>query len=272
MPIARKRFGQNFLIDTQRLEAVVGAIGVKPSDFLIEIGPGTGALTRLLLPSNAQLTALEIDRDLISGLKVEFFRFKNFNLLEADALKFDFSELLNQTQKVRIVGNLPYNIATNLIFNFWHLSNIEDMHFMLQTEVALRLTAQIGDANYGRLSILSQYFCDAQIIMDFPPASFSPPPKVNSSFIKIVPKLEPLQDLSIAENLSKTLRIAFAQRRKTLANNLKNYMNTEVLQDLNIDAKLRPQNLNLDSYLRLSEYLAKNSFDQLNTKDNNHKR
>lgn len=261
MQVARKRFGQNFLIDTQRLESVLAFVNPKSSDFFIEIGPGTGALTRLLLPSDAQITALEIDRDLLSGLRVEFFRYKNFQLLEADALKFDFSQLLQQEQKVRVIGNLPYNIATNLIFNFWKMQNIADMHFMLQTEVALRLTAEVGSSNYGRLSILSEYFCDAQIIMDFPPESFSPSPKVNSSFIKLKPKCQALQDLSIAENLAKTLRIAFAQRRKTLANNFKQFASSEDLQNLGINTNLRPQNLTLDDYLKISAYFkTKNLF------------
>lgn len=262
MTIARKRFGQNFLIDIQRLESAIAFINPKSDDILIEIGPGTGALTRLLLPTEAEVWALEIDRDLISGLKVEFFRYKNFNLLEADALKIDFTQLLDKPKKVRIVGNLPYNIATNLIFKFWHLKNIADMHFMLQTEVALRLTAKIGDPNYGRLSILSQYFCAAEIIMDFPPASFSPAPKVNSSFVRFIPKFEVLENLAIAEALSKTLRIAFAQRRKTLANNLKNYISAIELQDLSINTKLRPQNLSLDEYLKISDFLVKNNFVQ----------
>lgn len=266
MPIARKRFGQNFLIDTQRLEKALAFVNPKSEDIIIEIGPGTGALTRLLLPTKAQIWALEIDRDLISGLKVEFFNYKNFNLIEADALKLDFTQLLDKPKRVRIIGNLPYNIATNLIFKFWHLKNVADMHFMLQTEVALRLTAKKGDSNYGRLSVLSQYFCTAEIIMDFPPSSFSPAPKVNSSFVRLVPKLEVLEDFTIAEALSNTLRIAFAQRRKTLANNFKNFISADKLSKLNIDAKLRPQNLTLEEFLIINDYLIKTNFAQQHNK------
>jgi len=160
---ARKRFGQNFLQDTGIIRKIVRAIAPQTSDHLIEIGPGMGAITELLLEETGQLDVIELDRDLIPGLRVRFFNYPEFTIHEADALKFDFTQLRKTDEKLRIVGNLPYNISTPLIFHLLSFQGlIQDMHFMLQKEVVERLAAQPGTGEWGRLSVMAQYYCDIE--------------------------------------------------------------------------------------------------------------
>jgi len=252
---ARKRFGQNFLVDEGIIRQIIRSIAVKADDNLVEIGPGKGALTHLLLDSCPNLQVIELDRDLIPGLLAQFAKYPGFRIHQADALKFDFASLATQ-RALRVVGNLPYNISTPLLF---HLLNyreqIQDMHFMLQKEVVQRLAASPGDKNYGRLGIMAQYFCAVEHVLDVPPDAFQPAPKVDSAVVRLVPyNLLPLpaQQFDKLELLVKT---AFSQRRKTLRNSLKNLGVDFSADEINIDLNLRAENLSLKDYVALCNAL-----------------
>ena len=254
----RKRFGQNFLIDEGVVRRIVRSIRPRSDDKMVEIGPGQGAITGLILEECANLDVIELDRDLIPMLKVRFDRNPGFRVHEADALKFDFSQLTDSEKTLRVVGNLPYNISTPLIFRLIaqrHL--ISDMHFMLQKEVVLRLAAKPGDKNYGRLSIMAQYFCEIEDLFDVPPESFNPPPKVMSSIVR----LQPYTTLPITAkdetHLETVVKLAFQQRRKTLRNALKPLL--EEIDDaasLSVDLSLRAERLSVADFVRLSDELS----------------
>jgi 16S rRNA (adenine1518-N6/adenine1519-N6)-dimethyltransferase len=183
---ARKRFGQNFLHDPGVIERIIRAINPGPDDSIIEIGPGLGALTEEILAVNPGLQVVELDRDLIPVLRTKFFNYPEFRIHEADALKFDFSQLMVD-RPLRIIGNLPYNISTPLIFHLLGQAGVvQDMHFMLQKEVVQRMAAVPGDNNYGRLGIMTQYFCKVQPLFDVGPGAFRPAPKVDSAIVRLV--------------------------------------------------------------------------------------
>jgi len=251
---ARKRFGQNFLQDTGIIRKIVRAIAPQTSDHLIEIGPGMGAITELLLEETGQLDVIELDRDLIPGLRVRFFNYPEFTIHEADALKFDFTQLRKTDEKLRIVGNLPYNISTPLIFHLLSFQGlIQDMHFMLQKEVVERLAAQPGTGEWGRLSVMAQYYCDIENLFLVAPECFKPRPKVESAIVRMTPK-QPIHQALDEKILGETLRLAFAQRRKTLRNNMKGYVSEEELEDLGLDPQRRPETLSLEEFVRLANY------------------
>ncbi len=253
----RKRFGQHFLRDQMVLQKIVGAIQPKPDDQLVEIGPGEGALTRYLLPLVEHLVVIEIDRDLIKALEQLFSSQRNLTIHEADALSFNFTELTTAPHKLRIVGNLPYNISTPLLFKLLtHLDAIKDMYFLLQKEVVERLTATVGSKHYGRLGVMTQYFCENTAVFDVDPQAFTPPPKVNSSLIRMIPLItrqQKAQDLTV---LSKVVKQAFNYRRKTLTNSLKPLISQNQLVTLNIDPSCRAQELSVDDYVRISNSIA----------------
>ncbi|WP_114418115.1 16S rRNA (adenine(1518)-N(6)/adenine(1519)-N(6))-dimethyltransferase RsmA [Marinospirillum perlucidum] len=251
---ARKRFGQNFLQDPGIIRRIVKSIGPTASDHLVEIGPGMGAITELLLDSDARLDAVELDRDLIPGLRVKFFNHPNFQVHEADALKFDFSSLQEAGEKLRIVGNLPYNISTPLIFHLLGFEGlIEDMHFMLQKEVVERLAAEPGSGQWGRLSVMAQYFCSIDNLFLVPPECFHPRPKVDSAIVRLTPKPAAERESVDLEVFSRLVRQAFAQRRKTLRNNLKGILDSEHLLSLGIDPQRRPETLKLEEFVQLAK-------------------
>jgi len=251
---ARKRFGQNFLHDHHVIDKIVRAINPKHSDCLVEIGPGMGALTEPLLEACGKLDVVELDRDLIPILRTKFFNYPEFHIHEGDALKFDFNQLLQPGQQLRIVGNLPYNISTPLIFHFLaHHKIVRDMHFMLQKEVVERLAAAPGSGDYGRLGIMAQYFCRVEPLFVVSPGSFSPPPKVDSAIVRLSPYDElpcPARDF---RTLERVVREAFSMRRKTLRNTLKNLISAEQLEALGIDTSLRPERLTLAEYVRIAD-------------------
>ncbi len=253
---ARKRFGQNFLTDPNILEKIVKAIAPDTIDKLIEIGPGKGALTDLILSSEVELHAIEIDRDLAAYLREKFANLPNFHLHENDVLKVDFNSLLSPTQPTRIIGNLPYNISTPLIFHLLkYLPGIKDMLFMLQLEVVERMAAKPGSKNYGRLSIMVQYYCQVEKLFNVPPSAFSPAPKVDSAIVKLTPLKQAPDALVSPEELTNLLRQAFAQRRKTLRNNLSNLISSDELKTLGINPGLRPENLSLNDYVKICKHL-----------------
>lgn len=253
---ARKRFGQNFLHDPGVIERIVRSINPKPDDAIVEIGPGLGALTEEILAVNPRLQVVELDRDLIPVLRTKFFNYPEFRIHEADALSFDFSQLMDD-RPLRIVGNLPYNISTPLIFHLLEQSGVvQDMHFMLQKEVVQRLAAVPGDNNYGRLGIMAQYFCRVQPLFEVGPGAFRPAPKVDSAIVRLVPHQtlpHPARDLKA---LQAVVRTAFNARRKTLRKALGALVSVAQLQSLGINDGLRPENLSLADYVRIADLLV----------------
>ncbi len=253
--VARKRFGQNFLHDPTIIARIIATINPKPEDHLIEIGPGLGALTEEILEKAGALEAVELDRDLIPVLRTKFFRYEdNFKIHEADALKFDFASLKTDDRPLRVIGNLPYNISTPLIFHLLSFSGlISDMHFMLQKEVVQRLAAGPGDSNYGRLGIMAQYFCRVENLFLVPPGAFNPAPKVDSAIVRLIPHEKlPIEarNLSLLQDV---VRTAFNQRRKTLRNNLKPLISSDQLVEIDIDPGQRPERLSLAEFVRIAD-------------------
>jgi len=252
---ARKRFGQNFLHDPGTIERIIRAINPKPDDAIVEIGPGLGALTEEILAVNPRLQVVELDRDLIPVLRTKFFNYPEFRIHEADALKFDFSQLMVD-RPLRIIGNLPYNISTPLIFHLLSQADVvQDMHFMLQKEVVQRMAAVPGDNNYGRLGIMTQYFCRVQPLFEVGPGAFRPAPKVDSAIVRLVPHKtlpHPVKDLA---TLQAVVRTAFNARRKTLRKALGGMVSVEQLQSLGINDGLRPENLGLADYVAIADLL-----------------
>lgn len=252
MPRARKRFGQHYLHDQNIIDRILRAIDPQTEDRLIEIGPGRGALTYPLLRLCRQLTAVELDRDLVPILEAGSARFGRLEVINADILKFDLSSLPGG-RRYRLVGNLPYNISTPLMFHLLEsVELIQDMHFMVQKEVALRIGAGSGDANYGRLSVMLQYHCDCLYLFEVGPKSFKPPPKVDSAMIRLVPHEKPKPDIGDYELFSRIVRTAFSQRRKTISNSLKSMLDRETFIACGIDPGLRAENLAIADFAKLS--------------------
>ena len=213
-----------------------------------------GAITEPLLETCGKLDVVELDRDLIPILRTKFFNYPEFRIHEGDALKFDFNTILQPGQRLRIVGNLPYNISTPLIFHFLaHHKIVQDMHFMLQKEVVERLAAGPGTSDYGRLGIMAQYYCKVEPLFIVGPGSFNPPPKVDSAIVRLRPYEDlpyPAKDVKV---LQRVVREAFSMRRKTLRNTLKNLISADQLEAIGIDTTLRPERLTLQEYVRIAD-------------------
>ncbi|AJQ94225.1 16S rRNA (adenine(1518)-N(6)/adenine(1519)-N(6))-dimethyltransferase RsmA [Gynuella sunshinyii] len=254
---ARKRFGQNFLHDQQIIDRIVSAIHPKPDQHLVEIGPGQGALTeQLLAATDGQLDVIELDRDLIPILQVKFFSAKALTIHEADALKFDFASLY-PGEPLRVVGNLPYNISTPLLFHLLRFTDhITDMHFMLQKEVVERICASPGGSDYGRLSVMMQYFCQTEYLFTVKPGAFNPAPKVDSAIIRLAPRPKHELTAHSLETLETVVRTSFSQRRKTLRNNLKQLMTLQQIEDTGIDPGIRPERLSVADFVNLANLLT----------------
>ncbi|GGX45385.1 16S rRNA (adenine(1518)-N(6)/adenine(1519)-N(6))-dimethyltransferase RsmA [Saccharospirillum salsuginis] len=256
---ARKRFGQNFLHDAGIIDRIVGSIAPKPGQHMVEIGPGRGALTEPLLEATGgELDVVELDRDLIPILKTQFFRHENLRIHEADALTFDFNTLVTDDRPLRLVGNLPYNISTPLMFHLLDYSDhIHDMHFMLQKEVVQRLCAAPGDNAYGRLGIMIQYYCEARYLFTVPPGAFAPPPKVESAIVRLNPRTTIEYPADDPDKLAVVVRTAFNQRRKTLRNNLKPLMSAEAIESLGLNPGERAENLSIRDFVMLANHLSR---------------
>ncbi|RZA05263.1 MAG: 16S rRNA (adenine(1518)-N(6)/adenine(1519)-N(6))-dimethyltransferase RsmA [Moraxellaceae bacterium] len=253
---ARKRFGQNFLIDHGIIRDIVRAVHPHKDDLIVEIGPGKGAITQLLADSCDNLRVIELDRDLVPWLKVKFEKHPNFQLYQADALQFDFAQLITNNQPLRIVGNLPYNISTPLIFHLLSYSTqVRDMHFMLQKEVVKRMAAKAGDSAYGRLGIMVQYYCDVENLFEVPPTSFDPAPKVDSAIVRLVPYKELPYKANNIKTLENLVNVAFQQRRKTLRNALKQLLAPDIIEQLPIDTSARAEEISLSEYVATSNLL-----------------
>jgi 16S rRNA (adenine1518-N6/adenine1519-N6)-dimethyltransferase len=254
---ARKRFGQNFLVDPGVIERILAAI--PPSGEVVEIGPGLGALTVPLARRGDQVVAVELDRDVIERLRVKLdaeSAGRAVRLVAQDALRLDLAELMqseNLHPPLTLVGNLPYNIATALITRLLEQADsIGEMVFMVQREVARRLAAGPNDSAYGRLSVLVAARAKVEHLFDVPPEAFNPPPKVDSSVIRITPRAQPLVPLADRARFERLVTAAFAQRRKTLRNNLKPLMSASTIESSGVDPSLRAQALDIPAFLALA--------------------
>ena len=254
--IPRKRFGQNFLIDDQIITDIVNAVAAQPDSCVVEIGPGLAALTRPLLDRVDHLHVVEIDRDIVSRLQRQF-RPERLTIHQGDALAYDFGALATELGgKLKIVGNLPYNISTPLLFHLAGFAEqVIDMHFMLQKEVVERMVAAPGDSENGRLSIMLQYRFDMEWLIDVPPESFDPPPKVDSAVVRMMPR--PVSELGAADAdlLSRVVAAAFSQRRKMIRNTLKGMADEATLTACGITPTARAEDLGVADFVRLTNHL-----------------
>lgn len=256
---ARKRFGQNFLRDPNIIERIVASIAAQADDRILEIGPGQAALTDLLAASGAQLDCVELDRDLAGFLQQRFSGNARVRIHQQDILKFDLHSLTPPPapNSLRIIGNLPYNISTPVLFHLLKSHElIRDMVFMLQLEVVQRMAAEPGNKNYGRLGLMLQYYCQVEHLFNVPPEAFSPRPKVSSAIVRLVPHTQFPLRAQDPLTLELVIRSAFNQRRKTLKNSLKAIMSEETMVASGIDFGLRPENLSLAEYVRLSDAIS----------------
>jgi 16S rRNA (adenine1518-N6/adenine1519-N6)-dimethyltransferase len=254
---ARKRFGQNFLHDPHVIRKIMDAIGAQPAQHLLEIGPGQGALTIPLVNSGARLDVVELDRDLAAWLQNHFADCERFTLHTGDVLKFDPYTITQAARSLRVIGNLPYNISTPCLFHLLESEVlIDDMTFMLQKEVVQRLAATPEDEAYGRLSVMVQYFCEVHHLFDVPPGAFKPAPKVTSAIVRLRPHRQLKHRANDTALLRDLVRTAFSQRRKTLRNCIKPLISDFDPQQLPVDLSLRPENLSVADYVRLSNAIA----------------
>lgn len=256
----KKQFGQNFLNNGRVIDQIVASIRPKPDNHMVEIGPGEAALTTPLIDVVKRLDIIEIDNDLIGPLKIRFASKPAFNLHHTDALAFDYSTLLEfePEQPLRIVGNLPYNISSPLMFHLLNYSDhILDMHFMLQKEVVDRITAKPGIKAYGRLSVMIQYACETEYLFTVGPENFTPPPKVESAIVRLLPyKQKPF----IADNekaFADLVKQAFSQKRKTLRNTLKGTLNAEQIESCGINPTARAETLSVEKFVELANLYNK---------------
>ena len=253
----RKRFGQNFLHDTGVIDKIVRTINPQPGQHLVEIGPGQGALTEPLLHHLDSLDAVELDRDLVT-LLTEKYADQGLHLHSMDALKANFCELATEGEKLRIIGNLPYNISTPLLFHlFEQKACIADMHFMLQKEVVQRMAADPGSKTFGRLSVMAQYHCQITPLFVVKPGAFFPPPKVDSMIVRLRPHEQPPVNIDEPELLATIVGQAFSQRRKTLRNSIKSLLDEDAIRQCDIDPGIRPEQLSLAQFACLTNRLSK---------------
>jgi len=254
---ARKRFGQHFLSDPGIIDTIIRAVHPTGDDIIVEIGPGQGAITDALARSAGHLHAVELDRDLVARLRRRYENNPNVTVHEADALQFDFASL---GDRIRVVGNLPYNISTPLLFHLLKFRNrILDMHFMLQKEVVDRMAASPGSKAYGRLGIMLGCHLNIESLFDVPREAFDPPPEVTSAIVRLDPLPPGTFDIQDEAGLSTLVSTAFMQRRKTLRNSLKKSVEAIDFEAVGIDASLRPEQVSIADYVRLSNHLRQKS-------------
>jgi len=251
----RKRFGQNFLQNQHIIAAILRAFHPQASDTVVEIGPGLGALTRPLLQILDSLIAIEIDKDLQLHLAAMPQSNGKLNLIDADALTIDYGQL---GERLRIIGNLPYNISTPLLIHLLHnLANVEDMFFMLQKEVVERLAASPGSKDYGRLTVMVQYYCEVEHLFNVPADSFYPQPKVESAVVSLTPhKVSPFPAVAFSD-LERLVAQSFSMRRKTLANNLKPLLTASEISALGINPGSRPEQITINEYVQIAKFVTK---------------
>ena len=254
---ARKRFGQHFLTDPAVVDAIIRAIHPTADDVIVEIGPGEGAITTALAHHAGHLHAVELDRDLVTRLRHQYGNCANVTVHEADALQFDFASL---GDRIRVVGNLPYNISTPLLFHLLKFRDrILDMHFMLQKEVVDRMAAAPGSKSYGRLGIMLGCHLRIETLFDVPREAFDPPPAVTSAVVRLDPLPPGTFDIKDEAGLSTLVTTAFMQRRKTLRNSLKKRVETTDFEAVGIDPTLRPEQVSIADFVSLSNHLRQKS-------------
>ena len=251
--VARKRFGQNFLVDSGIIAAIVSAIGPQKDQMLVEIGPGLGAITEPLMARLDHLHVVEIDRDLIARLKKQHTP-ERMTIHEGDALNFDFATI---GKDLRLVGNLPYNISTPLLFHLAsYVGIVHDMHFMLQKEVVERMVAVPGETDFSRISVMLQYRFHIEWLIDVPPESFDPPPKVQSAFVRLIPKDVSELNAKDPAKFALVVQTAFSQRRKMLRNTLKSILSDAGFAELGIVPTCRAEDVTVEDYVRIANYLT----------------
>jgi 16S rRNA (adenine1518-N6/adenine1519-N6)-dimethyltransferase len=254
----RKRFGQNFLTDQQVIGQIVAAINPSAEDNLIEIGPGMAAITEHLVKLCPSMTLVELDRDLVEFLEQKLANYNSVSIINCDALKTDFSQFY-RGEKMRLVGNLPYNISTPLLFHLLDArEKIRDMHFMLQREVVDRLSAAPGQKSYGRLSVMIQYHCRVMPLIPVPPTSFNPAPKVQSAVVRLTPYKEVPYRADNLNLLSQIVSLCFQQRRKTLKNCLSNFADYLSSDSISVDLTKRPEQLSVKDFVTLTNCINQN--------------
>lgn len=261
---ARKRFGQNFLSDQYVIDNIVSAIHPLPGQQMIEIGPGLGALTEPVADRLEHMTVIELDRDLAARLEVHPKLGSKLTIFQQDAMTFDFAALAKERhQSLRVFGNLPYNISTPLMFHLFSYTNaISDMHFMLQKEVVNRLVAGPNSKAYGRLSVMAQYYCQIIPVLEVPPTAFRPAPKVDSAVVRLIPHATIPYPVNDMRTLSRLTTEAFNQRRKTIRNSLGHLFKPEQLTELGLDLNMRAENISVEQYCRLANWLCVNNASQ----------
>lgn len=260
---ARKRFGQNFLTDSFVIQQIIKAINPKSGDILLEIGPGLGALTYPMLEVAEKLTVIELDRDLAQRLIENPDINDQITVIQGDALKIDIAPIAQENSSFKVFGNLPYNISTPLLFRLFEYSSlIDSMHFMLQKEVVERMAAQPGSKQYGRLSVMTQYYCKVMPVLEVPPNSFVPPPAVDSAVVRLLPKNDVDAHSSLTKSLDKVCKAAFSQRRKTLRNTLKGTLSIDALDAVGIDPSARAETLTLEQFTALAQWDCDNTSDK----------
>lgn len=253
MPRAKKSLGQNFLIDSNVIDQIIQYVKPDRQDIFLEIGPGKGAISEVLIDKSKQVQAVELDDDLLKKLVILEDR-GNFRVHKGNILEFNPKKIFDE--KIRVIGNLPYNISTPiLLWSFKFLDMFTDMHFMFQKEFGDRLFAKNNSKDYGRTSVITQYLTKPKYCFDIDPESFSPKPKVKSVFVKFEPILGRSFDDPIAQMIQKVTRITFQHRRKMIGKSLENLLSKEKLEALDIDLKLRPENLSVQEYIKISESL-----------------
>lgn len=255
----KRRFGQNFLHDPNVIERILRAINPQPADSLVEIGPGLGALTVPLLGRLGRLTVIEIDRDVIPLLRERCRQHPGLQVIQADALRLDYRELAPPDGRIRLVGNLPYNISTPLLFHLLDQADaIIDMHFMLQKEVVDRMCAGPGDEAYGRLSVTLAARCAVSNLFHVGPGAFQPPPKVDSAVVRLVPR-KPDFEIADPKMFDRVVAQAFSQRRKTLSNALKSLADAATIERAGIDPRARAETLHARDFARLAGVISPNA-------------
>jgi 16S rRNA (adenine1518-N6/adenine1519-N6)-dimethyltransferase len=254
----RKRFGQNFLHDPRIISQIIGVIAPQAGEHLIEIGPGRGAITAPLLACGVDLEVIELDRDLITGLEALTIPANaSLRVHNADALAIELCAMAKDDRRLRVIGNLPYNISTPLLFRLLEQQHcIQDLHLMLQKEVVNRMAAGAGDRDYGRLSIMVQYHCRVQSLFTIGPGAFFPQPKVDSSFVRLTPYPHPQVGVKNYDVFSLVVKTAFGYRRKTLRNALKGLALPATFAAADIKPDLRPEQLTLEEFARLSNQIG----------------
>ena len=250
----KKKFGQHFLYDKNIIRKIILKLQPKCHDYFIEIGPGEGALTNPLLEKTSKITLIEKDKDLIPLLENQYKSHRSIQIIHNDILKCNLNDYARKN--TRIIGNLPYNISTEIIFKILSISSyVKDIHFMLQKEVVDRMIANPGSKTYGRLSVMTQVYFNVKKLFDISPNVFIPKPKVISSYVKMIPKASCFKDPQKETNFKKLVTTVFTARRKMIKTSLKGFIDVGILENLKINPNSRPEDLNIKDYLDIAKYV-----------------